>query len=253
MREFISFLYHMLPLICGIVFLTLGCVLGGMDAGNTGLGVGALLGLLSGVVVGFIATNILVLLFGRIATDDPTSSGVAARETLSRRGRRFAFRLLAIAALVTVVHESYWFGNMWMATVNHNAEAYMTRAASHDYSPKRLKEDLRAQRWRHDVLSARPLKWLFDADAEMVNQANREIIEVITRDRIEKADSRLKDIPTTRKLAIFWGSSDWFVNDVEERSLSIYGTAVCSWTAGKLEKHQSKGFVLRYLPKAWFR
>jgi hypothetical protein len=142
---------------------------------------------------------------------------------------------------------------MWMSGVNYNAGAYMTRAAAQNYSRSQLQRDLQDHRWRHDVLAARPLKWMFADEAEILNQANREIINVVTDKTIVKPGMRLKDMPTTVELADLWRSGYWFAPSVTDRSLSNYGMAVCSATAGKLEKHQSRGLILRFLPKAWFR
>ena len=255
MRKILNFLYNLLPLICGGLFMLLCAALGGMDAEGPGIGVGGLLGLLFGTVVSFIATNFLVLLFGKNATVVPTpeSEEDAYTETPAQCGRRYVFRTLVIVALVVVLHECYWFANMWMATTNYNAGAYMASAPSHDYSRERLRDDLEAQRWRHEILSARPLKWLFRREAEALNQANLELIDVVTGKIIEKLGSSPNDTPAVEALVALWRSDYRFGQAVTDRALNIYGTAVCNLTSEQLARRQSKGWVLRYLPKAWFR
>jgi hypothetical protein len=255
MRKILNFLYNMLPLICGGLLMLIGAVLGGIDAWGPGMGAGGLIGLLFGTVVSFIVTNSLVLLFGKNATVVPTrgNSDEAYAETLLQRGRRCVFRTLLIVALVVALHDCYWFAHMWMATSNHNAGAYMTSAIAHDYSREQLQDDLKAHRWRHDVLAARPLKWLFGAEAQALNQANQELIDVVTGKRMENLGSNLNDMPAVEALAERWRSSYWFGHAVTDRALSIYGTDVCNFTAEKLPGHQSRGWVLRYLPAAWFR
>ena len=255
MRKVLNFLYNLLPLICGGLFMLFGAVVGGLDAGGPGIGVGGILGLLFGTVASFIVTNFLVLLFGKNATVVPTpeSAGDAYTETPAQRGRRYVVRTLVIVALVVLLHDCYWFANMWTATTNHNTGAYMTAATAHNYSRERLREDLEEQRWRHEVLSARPLKWLFESEAEALNQANLELIDFVTGKRMEKLDLGLNDMPAVEALAALWQSGYWFRPAVTDRSLNIYGTIVSNETAEQATRHQSKGWVLRYLPTALFR
>ena len=255
MRKVLNFLYNLLPLICGGLLMLGGAIVGGIDAEGPGIGVGGLLGLFVGTVVSFIATNFLVLSLGKNATVVPATETEddAYTETAPQRTRRYVFRTLAIVALVVVLHECYWFANMWMATTNHNTGVYMTGATSHDYSRERLRDDLEAQRWRHEVLSARPLKWLSSRQAQAVNKANLELIDVVTGKRMEKLGSSLKDTPAVEALVAIWRSDHRFGHAVTNRTLSIYGTAVCNLTSEQLTEHHSRGWVLRYLPMAWIR
>ncbi|MDP6542909.1 MAG: hypothetical protein QGH60_02895 [Phycisphaerae bacterium] len=255
MRKILNFLYNLLPLICGGLFMLLGAVLGGIDAGGPGIGVGGILGLLLGTVASFVVTNLLVLLFGKNATvvPSPDSEGDAYAETIPQRARRYVFRTLAIVALVAVLHESYWFAKMWMATSNYNAGAYMTRVPSHDYPRDRLQDDLEGQRWRHEVLSARPLKWIFAPEALTLNQSNLELIDIVTEKAFDKPPAPLEDIPAVTELTALWRYDYTLGHAVSDRSLNIYGTALCKLTAEQLGGHQSRGWVLRYLPSAWFR
>jgi len=255
MRKVLNFLYNLLPLICGGLLMLLGAAVGGMDAEGPGIGVGGLLGLFFGAVVSFIAINFIVLLFGKNATVVPTpeTEDDAYAETPAQRARRYVLRPLVIVALVVVLHECYWFANMWMATTNHNTGVYMTSAIANDYTREQLQEDLEAQRWRHEVLSARPLKWLVGGEAQAVNQANLELIDVVTGKRLEKLGSGLKDTPAVKSLVAIWRSDYRSGHAVTNRTLSIYGTVVCNLTGEQLVSHQSRGWVLRYLPMAWIR
>jgi|GEM_PF-3111926 len=254
MQKLLNFLYNLLPLICGGLFMLLAAAIGGIDAGGPGIGVGGLLGLLFGTLLSFIVTSLLVLLFGKNATVVPVTeiADDAYTETPAQRGRRYVFRTLVIVTLVVVLHECYWFANIWMAATNHNAGAYMIGVVSQDYSRDRLKDDLEAQRWRHNVLGSRPLKWLLTADAEALNQANLELIDVVTGKSMEKLGSRLNDMPAVEALAARWRSAYWFEGDISDRALNIYGSVVCNVTCEQLTGHRSNGWVLRYLPKAWF-
>ena len=259
----LNFLYKLLPLICGGLLMLGGANDGGIDAEGPGIGVGGLIGLLFGAVASFIVTNFLVLLFGRNATVVPTPENAgdaytegeddAYAETPAQRVRRYVFRTLAIVALVAVLHECYWFANMWMATTNHNTGVYMTGAIANDYPREDLQEDLEAQRWRHEILSARPLKWLFGAEAGALNRANLELIDVVTGRRIEKFRSSLEDTPAAQSLVAIWRSDHRFGVAVTNRTLSIYGTALCNLTSEQVAGHKSRGWILRYLPNAWFR
>jgi len=251
MRKLLSFLYHMLPVVCGGVLMIVFGIIGWTDAGNPGAGAGAVLGLSLGTVFGFLAANILALLFGGVATGDPNAQNAANAPSRSVGG--FIYRAIVIAAMLVVLHESYWFGNMWTATVNYNTGAYMTRSAAQNYTQQDLQTDLQSQGWRHDVLAARPLKWLYEDEARTLNQANREVIAVVTSSIIAEPGSRLREIPATGKLAMLWGSSNWFEPEITDRALSNYGTAVCAATVNAIEKHQSRGLILRFLPRSWFR
>ncbi len=251
MRKLLSFLYHMLPVACGGVMTLAFGVLGWIDAGNPGAAVGAILGLVIGAVVGFLAANIIALIFGRMATGDPNAQHAA--NARSNPAGAFIYRAIAIAVLLVAIHDGYWFARMWMAEVNFNAGAYMTRAAAQNYTRGDLKTDLDAHAWRHDVLAARPLKWMFKDEPEVINQANREVIAVATSTIIAKPGSRVKDMPTAERIAIHWGSSNWFEPQVTDRALSNYGTAVCAATLPQIDKHQARGLILRFLPKEWFR
>jgi hypothetical protein len=251
MRKLLSFFYHMLPVACGGVMTIAFGVMGWTDAGNPGAAAGAVLGLIVGAVVGFLAANILALLFGRMATGDPKAQHAANAEP--RPVRAFICRAIVIAALLTILHDGYWFAHIWMAEVNFNAGAYMTRSAQQKYSRGDLKTDLDAHAWRHEILAARPLKWMFKDEAEVVNQANREVIAVATSTTLAKPGARVKDMPTAERIAIHWGSSNWFEPQVTDRAFSNFGTAVCAATLPVIDKHQAKGLILRFLPKTWFR
>ena len=98
-----------------------------------------------------------------------------------------------------------------------------------------------------------PLKWLFRREDEALNQASLELIDVVTGKRLEKLGSSLNDMPAVEALAARWREGYWFGQGASGRSLNIYGTAVCNLTAEQLLRRQSKGWVLRHLPKAWFR
>ena len=255
MRNCLDSLCDKLPHLSGAWFATLGGLLGCIDAGIPSLIACAILGLFFGEIVGYIAVNLIVLLFGPKATTDQTHEGAdnTHTETVVQCLSRYLSRTLGIVVLAVLLHECYWFVNMGLVTVNHNTGAYLTRATSRGDSRQRIRDDLKERRWQHDIFSARPLKWLIQAEAEALNQANLEFIEVINGKGIEKPRSGLKDTLKAKAIAALWRSDYSLVHMVTDPVLNAYGAALCELTTEQLEKYQSKGWVLRHLPKAWFQ
>ena len=48
-------------------------------------------------------------------------------------------------------------------------------------------------------------------------------------------------------------SDHWAAQAFTDRTLNAYGAAVCKLTIEEMERYQSKGWVLRQLPKKWLQ
>ena len=254
MRRALHFVYEELAHICGVLLALLAAVVGASDAEMPGALAGFAVGLFFGEVLGWIGVSLLVLLSGSRVTSDPASDEPATL-TAESRGRRVIGRILRallITGLIVFLHECYCLANLGALAINHNTGVFLTQGTSRGDSREFLKDGLRERRWKHDIIDARPIRWLLTEDVSALNHTNVEFIDLVNGKGWDKPGNVVEEKAEARLLAELWRSTHWGAQTIADITFNLYGNALCARTQEETLKYRAKGWVLRFLPERWF-
>jgi len=272
------------PIVIGVFGAALGCgivealvekhpgahrglvLLGGIAGALLGAADLEIAGAISGAAVGGIAAyfagGVLVGLVGAFsppAKQGPVDeAGEPAQETPASPPPRVSVagmlggllaRLVGVALLVVLAHETYWVVNVGALASDRDLAARITQATYRGDSRESLRHDLRNRRWMVAVFTARPLRWCI---SEKVSETNHGVLQFIDfldgRGPEPKEPQSWKEILVGTAAEWFFQSDNLLVEKAANHPLNMIGTAICRATEEQVDECLARTWFLRYVP-----
>ena len=236
-------------------------LLGAIGGGAIGAADLELVGVLSGAVAGGIAAYfcgaVLVGFVGaftpRAKPPDEQAAGQADPSPAAPAVGAFfgglLARLVGIALLVVLAHETYWVVNVGALAANHDIGAMITQATYRGDSRESLRYDLRNRRWVVAVFTARPLRWCLSEEVADVNRGMLQFVDFLNGKAIPpEGPQGWKEILVGTAAEWFFQSDNWLVEKAANRPLNMIGAGLCVATEQQLDECLGKTWLLKYVP-----
>ena len=158
-------------------------------------------------------------------------------------------RLVGIALLVVLAHETYWVVNVGALAADHDVGALITRATYRGDSRESLRYDLRNRRWVVAVFTARPLAWCLSEEVADVNRGMLQFVDFLNGKGIQpEGPQGWKEILVGTAAEWFFQSDNWLVEKAANRPLNMIGAGICVATEQQLDECLAETWLLKYVP-----
>src|SRR5262245_6624704 len=146
-----------------------GGYIGYVDLEVMGAIVGAVLGLIVGALVG----DLIDL-----------SIGPFIRKRAEHSVGAWTLRIIGLVIILVLLHEAFWASNIGALAMMHNIGARVTHLVSKKESQKKVQNELNDRRWQPQVCSARPQRYILQADVAGHSDATLEMIDDVVKSKV---------------------------------------------------------------------